>query len=135
MGFWGQFGRTLLLLAVILIPLFLFLNRSGVMIVKAGTYTGLAMGTPTTLRGEYRHLSGYVSKNFRISHKYSTLSIQMELFSGSADVEVTDPNGNILYNWRVFRPFEQEISCRDLKRCKVRIASRDFAGKFLVALQ
>ena len=45
-------------------------------------------------------MSGYVSKNFWISNKYSTMSIQVEPVSGSADVEVLDRNGVVLYNWK-----------------------------------
>lgn len=135
MEFWKEFAATLLLIAVILIPSFLAASYFGLLVVKSGSYFGRAMGTPGKFWGNYRHLSGYVSKNFRVADKYSALSIQMKPDSGNADVEVLDPSGNVLYNWEVCRHFEREIDCRDLKRCTVRIVSRDFAGKFLVALQ
>lgn len=135
MEFWNESGKTFLLLAVTLIPLFLALHYFGLLVVKSGIYFGNAMGTSSKFWGRFRRLDGYVSKNFRISDKYSTLSIQVEPVSGSADVDVLDQNGNILHNWKVCWPFDREIDCRDLKRCKIRITSRDFAGKFLVALQ
>lgn len=135
MEFWIQLGMVLLLLAATFIPLFLAMYYFGLLVVKSGTYFGSAAGTPSKLWGNYRYLSGYVSKNFRISDKYSALSIQMEPAAGSADVEVLDQNGNVLHSWKACGHFTREVSCRDLKRCKVRITSRNFAGKFLVALQ
>ena len=127
--------ETALLLVVVLVPLFLTLNYFGLMLIKSGTFWGNAMGTPSRFWGQYRHLNGYVSKNFRITGKYSTMSIQVEPISGSADVEVLDQNGKVLYNWKAILPLERQVSCQDLKRCKVRISSRDFAGKFLISLQ
>ncbi len=125
-----------LLLVAVLVPLFLTLNYFGLMVIKSGTfYMGNAMGTLSRFWGQYRHLNGYVSKNFWIAGRYSTLSIQVEPVSGSADVEVLDQNGNVLHSWKAVWPLEREISCQDLKRCKVRITSRDFAGKFLISLQ
>lgn len=135
MEFWLQLGLTFLLLAATFIPLFLLLHYFGILIVKGGTYFGSAAGTPSKFWGNYRHLSGYVSKSFRIPGKYSKLSLQVDPVSGSADVEVLDRCGNVLQSWKADRRFEREINCRDLKRCKVRITSRDFEGKFLVALQ
>lgn len=124
-----------LLLLVTLVLCFLTLHYFGLMVVKCGSYWGNALATPAKFWGEYRHLSGYVSKNFRVSAKYCTLAVQVEPVSGSADVEVLDTNGNILYTWKAVCPLEREIDCRDLKRCKVRLSSQNFAGKFLISLQ
>ena len=134
MGPLREFAATVLPAAAILVPLFLLLYHFGWMTVKRGIYIGGVMGTPTKFWGNYRLLSGFASKSFRISDKYSTLSIRIEPVSGTADVEVLDQNGNVLHNWNVGGRFVREVGCRELKRCKVRISSRDFAGKFLVAL-
>ena len=93
------------------------------------------MGSLSRFWGEYRHLSGSVSKNFWIARKYSTLSVQVEPVSGSVDVEVLGRNGVVLYNCKVGWPVVREIDCRGLTRCKVRITSQNFAGKFLISLQ
>ena len=128
--------KTALLLIAVLVPLFLTLNYFGLMVIKSGAfYFGNSMGTLSRFWGQYRSLNGYVSKNFWIANKYRTMSIQVEPVSGSADVEVLDQNGNVLHSWKAILPLDRQIDCRDLKRCKVRISSRDFAGKFLISLQ
>lgn len=128
--------QTALLLAAVLIPFFLALNHFGLMVTKSGTFwMGNAMGTPTRFWGEYRHMSGHVSKNFRITRNHSMLFIQVEPDSGSARVEVLGPGGAVLSDWNICCPTEREIVCRDLKRCKVRITSSNFSGKFDISLQ
>lgn len=127
--------KAALLLVAVLVPLFLILNYFGLLVVRSGTFFGGAAGSLTSFRGQYRSLCGYVSKNFWIASKYNTMSIQVEPVSGSADVEIRDAKGLVLYAWKACLPLEREINCRELRRCKVRIASRDFAGKFLISLQ
>ena len=49
---------------------FCTLHYFGLMVVKSGTYTGFAAGTPTRFWGEYRYLCGSVSKNFQIGRAH-----------------------------------------------------------------
>ena len=130
-----EFWETALLLVVLLVPFFLILHYFGLMIVKSGSFWGNAMGTTTRFWGEYRHLSGYVSKNFRVSGKHTSLRVRVEPVSGYADVEVLDEKGIVRCRWKAILPLEREVDCRDLRRCKVRIASQDFAGQFDISLQ
>lgn len=126
--------KAALLLTVVLVPLFLALNYFGLLVVRSGTFFGGATGSLTVFQGKYQRLCGSVSKNFWISSKYHTMSIQVEPVSGSAGVEIRDAKGLVLYAWKACLPLEREINCRELRRCKVRITSQDFAGKFLIAL-
>lgn len=127
--------KMLPLLAVILVPLFCLLHRFGFMVVKSGTFFGSAMGTPTRFWGEYRRLCGSVSKRFRIAGKYAALSLQLETVSGSAKVEVLGPNKAILYSWNLCSSLSERIDCGGMTSCTVRVASEDFAGKFLITLE
>ncbi len=128
--------KTALLPAAVLIPTFLTLNYFGLMVMKFSFFSvGNAMGTPTRFWGEYRHMNGHVSKSFRITKKYSELFIQVEPVSGGAQVEVLGQNGGVLYDWNIRWPMEWKIDCRNMERCKVRITSEDFCGKFDIILQ
>lgn len=128
--------KTALLLVVVLVPVFLTLHYFGLMVTKSGTFMmGNAMGTPTRFWGGYQHMSGYVSKNFRITKKASTLSLRLEAASGSARVEILGPNKAIWYSWSFCSSLSEQIDCREMERCKVRIASEDFCGKFDITLQ
>lgn len=128
--------KTALLLAVVLIPFFLTLNFLGLMVTKSGSFSiGNAMGTPTRFWGEYQHMSGYVSKRFRIAGKYMTLSLQLEAVSGSARVEILGPNKEILYIWSYCSSLSEQIDCRNWTHCTVRITSENFCGKFDISLQ
>lgn len=127
--------KTLLLLAVVMGPLFYALHRLGFLVVKSGTFFGGAMGTPTRFWGEYRHLCGTVSKRFRISRKYSALSIQLEAVSGSANVEILLPGGSALYSWHFCSSLAEQVDCGEFADCTVRITSENFAGKFLISLE
>lgn len=115
--------------------IFWTLHYFGLMVVKSGTYTGGAMGTSTRFWGEYRYLCGTVSKNFRVSQKYSALTVRLEACSGSARVEILGPNKEILYTWYVCGSLEKQVDCQDIRTCKVRITSEDFCGKFDISLQ
>ena len=115
--------------------LFWTLNYFGLLVVKSGTYTGGAMGTSTRFWGEYRHLCGTVSKNFRVSQKHTALTVRLEAASGSANVDVLGPNKAVLYTWYVCGSLEKQVDCRDIRTCKVRITSEDFCGKFDISLQ
>ena len=131
MGSW----KVLPLLAVILGPLFYLLHRFGFMVVKSGTFSGSAMGTPTRFWGEYRHLCGSVSKRFRIAGKYAALSLQLEAVSGSARVEVLGPNKVAMYSWSFYSSLSERIDCGGMESCTVRVSSEDFCGKFDISLQ
>lgn len=115
--------------------LFWTLNYFGLLVVKSGTYTGGAMGTSTRFWGEYRHLCGTVSKNFRVSQKHTALTVRLEAASGSANVDVLGPNKAVLYTWYVCGSLEKQVDCRDIRTCKVRITSEDFCGKFDISRQ
>lgn len=130
-----QNWEFLLLMAIGMGLLFWTLHYFGLMVVKSGTYTGGAMGTSTRFWGEYRYLCGTVSKNFRVSQKYSALTVRLEVDSGSARVEILGPNKEILYTWYACGSLEKQVDCRELRTCKVRIASENFGGKFDILLQ
>ena len=115
--------------------LFWTLHYFGLMVVKSGTYTGGAMGTSTRFWGEYRYLCGTVSKNFCISQKRSALAVRLEVYSGSARVEILGSDKVVLYSWYACGSLEKQVDCRGLRVFRVRIASEDFCGKFDISLQ
>lgn len=126
----------LLLMAVGMGLLFYTLNYFGMLVSKSGTFLhGGAMGSRDRFWGEYQRMCGAVSKNFRVSQKHSALIIRLEVYSGSAKVEILGPNKEVLYTWYACGSLEKKVDCGSLRTCKVRIASEDFCGKFDIALQ
>lgn len=129
---WG----SLLLLAVGMGLLFYMLNHFGMLVSKSGTFLlGGAMGTRDRFWGEYQRMCGAVSKNFRVLQKHSVLTVRLEVYSGSARVEILGPSKAVLYSWYACGSLEKQVDCRDLRTCTVRIASEDFCGKFDITLQ
>lgn len=127
--------KSALLLLALLPPLFYALHYFGFLVSKSGSFYGGASGTPTRFQGEFRHLCGTVSKRFRIAGKYAALSIHLEAVSGSASVEVLLPGGVPLYSRHFCSTLAEQVSCREIPACTVRITSEDFAGKFLISLE
>ena len=127
--------KTLLLLAVVMVPSFFALHRLGFLVVKSGSFWGGAMGTPTRFWGNYRHLCGSVSKRFRISPKHSVLSLQLEADSGNANIEILLPGSAALYSWHFCTSLLEQVDCREIGNCTVRVTSENFAGKFQVSLE
>ena len=128
--------ESLLVLAIGLPLLFFTLSRSGLLVVKScSCLYGAVMGTVTRFWGEYQNMCCYVSKNFRISPKYTALIVRLEISSGSVDLEVLGPNGSALYEWYICGSFVKEIECKDIKACKIRITSSGFSGKFDISMQ
>lgn len=124
------------LLAVGMGLLFYALNYFGMLVSKSGTFLlGGAMGTRDRFWGEYQRMCGAVSKNFRISQKRSALAVRLEVYSGSARVEILGPDKAVLYSWHACGSLEKQVDCRGLRSCKVRVASEDFCGKFDISLQ
>lgn len=115
--------------------LFCTLHYFGLMVVKSGTYTGFAAGTPTRFWGEYRYLCGSVSKNFRLSPKHTTLTVRLEVLSGSASIEVLGPNKATLCTWYACGVLEKQVECRDFQAFRVRVTSKSFCGKFDISLE
>ena len=124
------------LMAVGMGLLFYALNHFGMLVSKSGAFLlGGAMGTRDRFWGEYQRLCGAVSKNFLISQNHSALTVRLEVYSGSARVEILGPDKVVLYSWYACGSLEKQVDCGGLRTCKVRIASEDFCGKFDIALQ
>lgn len=114
---------------------FYALNYFGMLVSKSGTFLlGGATGTRDRFWGEYQRMCGAVSKNFRISQKRSALTVRLEVCSGSARVEILGPDKAVLYSWHACGSLEKQVDCRELRTCKVRVASEDFCGKFDILL-
>lgn len=131
-----QYWESMLLMAVGMGLLFWALHYFGLMVVRSGAFLrGGVMGTRNRFWGEYQGMCGTVSKNFRISQKRSALAVRLEVYSGSARVEILGSDKVVLYSWYACGSLEKQVDYRELRTCKVRIASENFCGKFDILLQ
>ena len=131
-----QYWESILLMATGIGLLFWAMHHFGLMVVKSGAFLlGGAMGTRVRFWGEYQRMCGSVSKNFRVSPKHTTLTLRLEAVSGSARVEVSGPNKAVWYSWNFCCSLSEQIDCRGIRNCTVRISAEDFCGKFDILLQ
>ncbi len=72
---------------------------------------------------------------FPEAHDALPISLRLEAVSGSAKVEVLGPNKAVWYSWNFCCSLSEQIDCRGIRNCTVRISAEDFCGKFDILLQ
>lgn len=126
-----------LITAWILIPLFYALYYFGFMITRVTASSFHAyFSLPSRWEGHTTGTSGFMRRNFAVFKKYSALSVEVEVNSGSLNFEVRAPDGSILSpaTGSCGRNASALINVSRLRRCSVTLRMDHFNGKFRIAL-